>query len=1031
MKISSKTLSFLLYVFYAIVIVFIIGTVYSSLKDKDSFFISNDNVDMIVASDYQIHLIGSKGTPDYSKYEFISENENIATVDSNGIVKAISEGQTNIIVKSKKYDFEDKIAVNIDGNSIYSISFYIDEVNMDIDETYKPTVLINDSSKMNVSAVWESSNSKIATVNNGTIKAISPGVTYIVATIKDTKYSSRLKVIVNSKQDNSQSTIDEKEDIDDSYEAPDENVNDYIPVSSVEITSNIDYLKVSDEKDIEYRILPETATNKNVKWSSNNPNVVSVNNNGHINALSEGTADIIVNTEDGNKKVFITINVNNNWTPVKSIKLNKSSLSLYEGKTYNLNVDISPETATDKALTWPSSNTSIATVDSDGMITAKKAGKTKITVKTSNNVSTVCDVTVKKNTISVQSISLNKTNTTLVEGGSEKLIVTFVPSNATNKNVTWTSSDKSVATVDSKGKVTAKKAGTTVITAKTSNNKKASCTINVNSKLVDVNSVYLNRSNVSIEVGQSFNLIATINPKNATNQNISFESSDSSIAIVEETGKVIAIKEGTAIITVRTANGKEAKCTINVTKKSIYATEVKLNKSSISIIVGGTYSLTATIVPSNATNNNVTWTSSNKSVATVDSNGKVTAKKEGTATVYAKTSNNKIATCEVKVTTVKIESITFNTSNTILEKGKTKTVKVSIKPNNASYTSIKYSSSNNSVATIDQNGKITAVSYGEVAIKASAQDGSGKSASFKLIVSPAGSMIDIRNVAYKVYSSSVGNQSKHIQNFAISNINAAKPTIYLSTVEVGNAKSSNNKLTNSIVYKYTRNSKTSYSSGGTMYLKKSGHGQSFDVEPNSNVLWINAYGEPYESGGKWWGGNNGVQRIKFKKNKNGDAISPISSFKFLSADNKPYKKLQPSIDESNDLIMMGTNKFALIYKYSDLKANKKTLIYTVNLSSKISNKYGDGTTVYNQGLALRNGYIYQFRGAPGKTGFIEVFNLMGVSKYVVKLNDSKYHKSYYNKTKVEPEGIRIYNNRVYIGSTHKESDGSRFDIGYF
>ena len=1028
MKVSSKILSILLYIFYAFVIIFIIGFIYYNVRDKEYFFLNNDNVDMIVDSEYQVNLVGRNGSPNYSNYEFISENENIAVVDSNGKVKAISEGQTSIIVKSKKYDFEDKISVNIEGDSLYSISFYSDDIIMKIGESYKPTVLVNGSSKMNIDVVWKSSNNKVATINNGTIKAISSGVAYIEATIKDTNYSTKLKVTVQEKE----SPLNDNDDKDETeeYEAPDETVNDYVGVSSIEILSKIDGMSVSEEKNIEYRILPENASNKKVTWNSSDPSVVSVDNNGHIKALKQGHADITIRTEDGNKKVFISIDVNDSWTKVNDIILNKYKLSLYEGSTGKLTATISPSNATNKSITWSSSNTDIAVVDQNGKVTGKKPGTVKITASSSNDVKTICNVEVKKKVIAVESIKI-KEQTSLIEGGSEKLKVTFVPNNATNKKITWSSSNTDIAVVDSNGKVTAKKSGTVVIIAKSSNNKTSKCTVVIDKKIIEVAGVSLDKKSITLEEERTTILNASVTPKNATDQNIVFESKNLSVATVDQDGKVTAIKEGNTQIVARSTNGKEAVCNITVEKKKIYATEIKLDKTALSIPLDGTYTLKATILPNNTTDKKVVWSSSNRTVALVDSNGKITPIKVGSTTITAKTSNGKIATCEVTITKIKIQSITLNTSNTILEKGKTKTVKVSITPSNASNNSIKWTSSNTAVASVDENGNVKALSYGQTTIKASAQDGSGKSASFVLIVKPVGNMIDIRKSTYKVYASAVGNLSKHIQNFAISNPSAAKPVIYLSTVEAGNATSSKASLTNSIVYKYTKTSKTAYSSGGIMYLKKSGHGQSFEIEPNSDIMWINAYGEPYASGGLWWGGNNGIQRIKFKKNNSGNAITPLYATKFVNGDNKPYMNLQPSIDQDNDLIMFASKKLALIYKYSDLKNGKKTLVYKVSLSSKIADKYGNGSTIYNQGLALKNGFIYQFRGAPGKLSYIEVFNLMGVSQYVLKLNNNTNHKGYINRSNVEPEGIRIYNNRIFVGTTYRTNNGGRFDIGYF
>ena len=164
-------------------------------------------------------------------------------------------------------------------------------------------------------------------------------------------------------------------------------------------------------------------------------------------------------------------------TSVKGISLNKDKLSLVEGKSETLTATVTPSNATNKSVTWTSSDTKVATV-SNGKVTAVKAGTATITAKTSNGKTATCTVTVKKKTVSATGISLNKTKLSLVKGSSATLTATITPSNATDKSVTWTSSNTSIATV-SKGKVTAVKAGTATITAKTSNGKTATCTVTV------------------------------------------------------------------------------------------------------------------------------------------------------------------------------------------------------------------------------------------------------------------------------------------------------------------------------------------------------------------------------------------------------------------------------------------------------------------------------------------------------------------------------------------------------------------------
>ena len=255
-------------------------------------------------------------------------------------------------------------------------------------------------------------------------------------------------------------------------------------------------------------------------------------------------------------------------------------------------------------------------------------------------------------TVDVEKVSLNKSATTLTEGESETLTATITPSNATgDKTVKWSSSNAEVAAVDSNGKVTAKKAGTAVITATSSNGKTAGCTVTVKQKEIAITGIGLNKSTTSLTEGESETLTATITPSNATgDKTVKWSSSNAEVAAVDSNGKVTAKKAGTAVITATSSNGKTAGCTVTVKQKEIAITGIGLNKSTTSLTEGESETLTATIAPSNATGDKtVKWSSSNTAVASVDSAGKVTAKKAGTAVITATSSNGKSASCTVTV----------------------------------------------------------------------------------------------------------------------------------------------------------------------------------------------------------------------------------------------------------------------------------------------------------------------------------------------------------------------------------------------
>ena len=336
--------------------------------------------------------------------------------------------------------------------------------------------------------------------------------------------------------------------------------------------------------------------------------------------------------------------------------------------------------------------------------------------------------------ISVTGVTLNKSTLSIQVGGSETLTATVAPKDASNKKVTWKSSNEAVATV-ANGKVTGVKAGEATITVTTDDGgKTATCKVTVSNKEVKVTGVKLNKTATSIFVGDSETLTATITPENATNQKVTWKSSDAAVATVDAAGKVTAVKAGEATITVTTDDGgKTATCKVTVSDKEVKVTGVKLNKTATSLLVGGNETLVATILPENATNQKVTWKSSNAAVATVDAAGKVTAVKAGEATITVTTEDGgKTATCKVTVKPNLVSEITL--AALAIYVGESKAVTATVKPDDATNKELTWKSSDESIATVDNTGKVTGKKIGTATITATARDGSGVSGSCTVTV---------------------------------------------------------------------------------------------------------------------------------------------------------------------------------------------------------------------------------------------------------------------------------------------------------
>jgi len=410
---------------------------------------------------------------------------------------------------------------------------------------------------------------------------------------------------------------------------------------------------------------------------------------------------------------------------VSGVTLNKSSVTINPGSTSQLTATTTPSNATNGAVSWTSSDAGVATVNSEGLVTAVSGGTCTITAtaKDGSGVSSTCTVSVP---YWVTDITLSSSELSINAGAAGQLAATISPSNATNKAVTWSSSDTSVATVNSNGVVTGVSRGTCTITAtaKDGSGKYASCAVTVNQL---VTGITLNYSTKTIVVGTTAQLAATASPSNANDTSVTWSSSDTSVATVSNNGLVTGVANGTCTITA-TANdgsGKSASCTVTITT---LVTGITLSSSTLTVNAGATSQLTATASPDNATDKTVTWSSSDTNVATVNSSGVVTGVSRGTCTITAtaKDGSGKSASCAVTVNQL-VTGITLNNTTLKVKEGNTSQLTATVSPSNANDTSVTWSSSNTEVATVNSDGLVTALTEGTCTITVTANDGSGKS----------------------------------------------------------------------------------------------------------------------------------------------------------------------------------------------------------------------------------------------------------------------------------------------------------------
>ena len=540
---------------------------------------------------------------------YSSANDN-ATVSADGVITANKIGDAEITVTAT-YDgitISDKISFKVvPAGEITNLSIASDKELIAVNEKVKitATATYTESGVCDVTSMasFESDNESVARVDGGVITAVSAGSANITASI-DGKSATVLITV-------------------------------YKPLENLSLDKTAVTVERGNSATLAPIFAPSDATYKNVSWSSSDETVATVEG-GVVTAKKSGKTTITATSEVGGFTATCEVTV---ITPVKGIALDKSSVTIEKGETTALTATLTPSDADNTAITWSSSNASVATVE-DGIITAHNAGTATITAKSADGGYTAtCDVKV---IISVTGVTLSETDMKLFRGQSGKIVATIVPNDATNKTISWSSSDETVATVEG-GVVTAISAGKTTITATADGGRTATCEVSV---IIPANGLVIDKANEKLTKGESTVLTATVYPSTTTETNVVWSSSNEDVATVDG-GVVSAVGAGTAKITASTEDGEySATCLITVT---VPTSGIALDKSELRLTKGEMAMLEATVFPEDSTERKIIWKSSDVRVAIVDS-GEVRAVNKGEAIITASTEDgSSIAECRVYV----------------------------------------------------------------------------------------------------------------------------------------------------------------------------------------------------------------------------------------------------------------------------------------------------------------------------------------------------------------------------------------------
>ncbi len=511
-----------------------------------------------------------------------------------------------------------------------------------------------------------------------------------------------------------------------------------VKVQQITLTPSASSVVVGESLQIAAKVLPENATNTTLQWKITPENVLKPTAaSGQFTAQQVGEALVRVEAADGSGvsaecKVVVKPRL------VQAIALNAMQKHLVIGDCFTLTATLSPENATNRNVIWKLVSGDAISLSNTGVIQAKKVGEALVRAEAADGsgIKAECKVVVKPRL--VQAISLNATQKNLIIGDSFTLTATLSPENATNRNVIWKLVSGDAISLSNIGVIQAKKVGEALVRAEAVDGSgvSAECKVVVKPRLVQ--SISLNATQKEVIVGDSFTLTATLSPENATHRNVIWKLVSGDAISLSNTGVIQAKKVGEALVRAEAADGSgiTAECKVVVKPRLVQA--ISLNATRKELIIGDSFTLTATAIPENATNHNLIWKLVSGDAISLSNTGVIQAKKVGEALVRAEAADGSgvSAACKVVVKPRLVQEISLKLEKDTVAVGEHFSVTANVLPKNATNSTLQWSVSAPLLLKHLGAGSFEALKTGSATITAQARDGSKQEANCRIVIVP-------------------------------------------------------------------------------------------------------------------------------------------------------------------------------------------------------------------------------------------------------------------------------------------------------